>query len=143
MLHLEPWTSHDLARHLAHHSQPLATLMERPIVAPIVGWRVFLCSLVLLVLLRAPKVADKPRAHLNLRIFILGLCVGGIALYFTGYLAMAVVMAIVIWAPKPIMMWLNTRAAQREPAFTPRRRNPLKPAAGMVCQPAQPDAKHA
>ena len=51
-----------------------------------IGWHVFLASLVVLVFLRPPG-STAPPAHLNLRIFVLGVCIGGLALYLTSHLA--------------------------------------------------------
>ena len=78
------------------------------------GWRVFLASLFVLVLLRAPGIANVPRAHLNLRIFMLGMCVGGFVLSFTSSLVSSAMIAVAIWAPKPILQW-RQRQAQSPP----------------------------
>lgn len=94
--------------------------------APLLGWHIFLASLGVLALLRAPHIARAPRAHLNARIFVLGVGLGGLALSLTTRLTVAVPTAIAVWAPKPIVQWWQRRAVARAPR---RPANPFRPAA--------------
>ena len=48
--------------------------------AGLLGWHVFVASLFVLVLLKRLG-ASTPGAHLNIRIFVLGVCIGGFVLY--------------------------------------------------------------
>ena len=96
-----------------------------------IGWHVFLASLVVLVFLRPPG-STAPPAHLNLRIFVLGVCIGGLALYLTSHLAASLAVSIAIWVPRPISLWRQRRAEAL--ALQGRPRNPLQPAA-QECAP--------
>ena len=99
------------------------------------GWRVFLVSLMVLVILRAPGIATTPRAHLNLRIFMLGWCVGGLVLHLTSSLAASVAIAIAIWAPKPIIEWRRRWRALDPPDPADRVCPPIPSAAGSSRRP--------
>ena len=87
-----------------------------------VGFLVFMLSLGVLVLLKPsqrPQQSTAPR-HLHLRIGTLGLCLGGLAHYFTARLPVALGTAVVVWAPLPIIKWWRVRqdrqaAATRKP----------------------------
>ena len=93
------------------------------------AWYVFLASFLVLVIL---SQSGRRRKHLNLRIIVLGLCVGSLVLHLTSYLAYAVATSFVIWAPKPIIEWRRLLEA----AATPHRPlNPLRPAKATVCVP--------
>lgn len=97
------------------------------------GGLVFFASLVVLMIL--PRLSTTPRQYLNLRIFILGTCVGGLLLSRKHSVATALAAALGIWAPKPILEWRRQRAAKlasHQPA------NPLKPAAAF-CSPRRAD----
>ena len=96
-----------------------------------VGWHVFLASLFLLLLL--PKFSSSPRGHLNLRIFLLGICLAGYALYLTSYLVIAVATAVAVWAPKPLFEW----RLRHQASISDRPPNPFKPVA-KVCVPCGP-----
>jgi ankyrin repeat protein len=88
--------------------------------ASLIGWHVFLASLLVLVFLRADKT------HLNLRIFMLGVCFGAFVLSFTSSPLASAVIAVAIWSPKPLISWWQRRAMAAE---TEERRplNPFKP----------------